>query len=62
MPLRMRFACLLVLAACPPKNPTPPQQPQPLAGPGCPAASDVYVASYLTQGEGKRSGWVMPLH
>jgi hypothetical protein len=56
-----RFAWLIVLAACPAKNP-PPQQPQPLAGPGCPAASDVYVASYVTQAEGKRSGWVMPLH
>src|SRR5262249_50286698 len=37
--------------------------PQPPSGPGCPAATDVYVASYLTQDPGKgRSGWVMPLH
>ena len=42
-----RFACLplLVLAACPP----PPQQPAvPVpSGAGCPAANDVYLATYL---------------
>jgi hypothetical protein len=60
----VRFACLLVvLAACPPKSApstTPPPQP-PSAG--CPAASDVYIASYLTQDAGKgRTGWVLPMH
>jgi len=60
----VRFASLLVLlAACPPKSSpqtTPPPQPP---GAGCPAANDVFVASYLTQDAGKgRSGWVLPLH
>jgi hypothetical protein len=60
----MRCACLalLVLAACPPKAPTGPQQPQ-QTGVGCPSAANVYVASYLTQDPGKgRTGWVLPLH
>jgi hypothetical protein len=59
----VRYAWLLVLlAACPPKSSsTGPQQPQQLTGPGCPAASDVYLASYMTQEKG-RSGWVLPLH
>jgi hypothetical protein len=56
---------LFVLAACPPKSGTqtaPPQQ-QPLTGPGCPPAANVYIASYLTQEASKgRTGWVIPLH
>ena len=59
----VRFACcsLLLLAACPPKSSTTPP-PQPPAA-GCPAASDVYISSYLTQDAGKgRSGWVLPMH
>jgi hypothetical protein len=62
----VRFGCcslMLLLAACPPKNPpataTPPQPPSA----GCPAASDVYISSYLTQDAGKgRTGWVLPMH
>lgn len=57
-----RLAVLLVLAGCPAKNtagPTGPSAPQA----GCPAAKDVFVASYVQQEPGKgRSGWVMPLH
>ncbi len=36
----------------------------PTAGTGCPAASGVYVASYLTPEEGSKghTGWVLPLH
>jgi hypothetical protein len=51
--------CTLVLslAACPKKS-GPTQQPQ---GAGCPPASGVYVASYVTQAQG-RSGWTVPLH
>src|SRR3954470_2443989 len=59
--VRLAFL-LVVLAACPPKSSptTPPPQPP---GAGCPAAKDVFVASYLTQDAGKgRSGWVLPLH
>lgn len=67
---------LLLLAACPPKRgggggPTAP------SGPGCPAASAVYMASYLSPDEGNKAGdkagdkagareghtgWVLPLH
>ncbi len=64
-----RFACLLVLvlAACPARGPGA-QPPQPAAGAGCPTASDVHIASYLTQeadaaGGGRgHTGWVLPLH
>jgi hypothetical protein len=59
----IRFALctlVLVLAACPKKGTT--SQPQ-AAGAGCPAASGVYVATYVQQEPGKgRSGWAVPLH
>ena len=50
-------AVVLALAACPKKGTTT----QPTSGAGCPAASGVYVASYVTQDKG-RSGWAVPLH
>src|ERR1043165_7625854 len=57
-----RLAVLLVLAGCPAKKTggtTGPSEPSA----GCPAAKDVFVASYVAQEPGKgRSGWVMPLH
>jgi hypothetical protein len=64
-----RPACLLViaLAACPAQGSGLQQPVQPVAaGAGCPSASNVYVASYLTQdgsdpGAG-HTGWVLPLH
>lgn len=66
-----RPACLLVivLAACPARGgPQPPVQPAP-AGAGCPSASNVYLASYLTHDEHGgaeaargHTGWVLPLH
>jgi len=53
----------LVLGACPKKAP---DGPKPAAGVGCPAASDVFVASYLAPEEGAKgqghTGWVLPLH
>jgi hypothetical protein len=50
---------VLALAACPKKGTTT----QPQAGGGCPAASGVFVASYVQQEVGKgRSGWAVPLH
>lgn len=70
----MRLAYVLVaaplaLAGCPPQSSQPGPQPpgggvQPqLQGAGCPAASGVFVASYVTNEPGKgRTGWVMPLH
>ncbi|HEX4421436.1 MAG TPA: hypothetical protein VH165_26150 [Kofleriaceae bacterium] len=67
-----RLACLSVvlLAACPPPGggPQPPVTPA-ATGAGCPAASNVFVASYLTQDENGagdasagHTGWVLPLH
>lgn len=54
-------ALVLVLAGCPKQGATP--SPSPQAGAGCPSASDVFVASYVSQEPGKgRSGWVLPLH
>jgi hypothetical protein len=47
----------LVLAGCPKKASTT-QQP---TGAACPAAAGVYVASYVSQPQG-RSGWAVPLH
>ncbi|HET9626686.1 MAG TPA: hypothetical protein VFP84_35230, partial [Kofleriaceae bacterium] len=51
-----RLACLplLVLAACPPR----PQQPATpvVAGVGCPAANDVYFATYLVPDEPGQDG------
>ena len=61
----MRLTCLalLALAGCPPKNPQTPNAPPEQSGAGCPTASGVYVATYLTQEPAKgRSGWVLPLH
>ncbi|MDQ3340298.1 MAG: hypothetical protein M4D80_34500 [Myxococcota bacterium] len=53
----------LVLTACPKKTP---DGPKPFAGVGCPAASGVFVASYLAPEEGTKgqghTGWVLPLH
>ncbi len=59
--IRLASCCLvLVLAGCPKPSATT-QQVQ--AGAGCPAASGVYVASYVTQEQSRgRSGWVVPLH
>ncbi len=57
-----RLACLLVLCGCPQKGggtaPTPPDN-----GVGCPAASDIYLASYVRPAEGAQghTGWVLPL-
>jgi hypothetical protein len=61
-----RWTCTLVilLAGCPapaamPQQPVSP--PPPAAG--CPTASNVYIASFLTQDEpGGHTGWVLPLH
>lgn len=51
-------ALVLALAACPKQATTP----GPQAGAGCPSASGVFVASYVSQEPGKgRSGWVLPL-
>ena len=60
-----RFACLavVVLAACPAPGRGPLQPAQPVAGAGCPAASNIHVASYLTrEGATGHTGWVLPLH
>ena len=68
-----RLACLALafaLAGCPapgagPRRPLAPA----LSGAGCPAAANVFVASYLTQDEhgagdasAGHTGWVLPLH
>jgi len=57
-----RLALLFVLAACPAKKPVTP--PPPVPGVGCPAASGVFVASFVQppQGEQGHTGWVLPLH
>jgi hypothetical protein len=57
------LALVLALTGCPPRSTvSDPAQPQ-LQGAGCPAASGVFLASYVTQEPGKgRTGWVMPLH
>ncbi len=61
----MRHAALLllILAACPAKKPGVPMLP-PVPGVGCPNASGVYVASFVSppQGEQGHRGWVLPLH
>jgi hypothetical protein len=66
-----RPACLLVivLAACPARGGGSQQPVQPVsAGAGCPLASNVYLASYLTHdehagaGAAGHTGWVLPLH
>jgi hypothetical protein len=56
--IRLALAALvLALAACP-KHGTTTTQPQ--SGAGCPAASGVFEASYVTQPNG-RNGWAVPL-
>jgi hypothetical protein len=61
-----RFAVALVpfLAACPPKPPGGGPSGPAARSAGCPSASNVYLASYLTpaQGATHRAGWVLPLH
>jgi hypothetical protein len=61
----MRLAYLLLaLTACPPKPPGGGGGgPLPTTGVGCPTATSVYVASYLTPDEGGKghTGWVLPL-
>jgi len=56
-------AVLALVSACPKSSPTPVMASQP-AGVGCPAAKDVYVASYVQPAEGEQgyTGWVLPLH
>ena len=55
-----RFFLLVALAACPKKQVDAPAPPQ---GAGCPSATGVYVASFVTQEADKgRTGWVVPLH
>jgi hypothetical protein len=64
-----RLPCLFVavLAGCPAPAPGPqsPAPPAPTSA-GCPAATGVYVASYLTHdaadGAAGHTGWVLPLH
>src|SRR5439155_21981031 len=64
-----RLACLFVaaLAGCPAPAPGA-QSPAPPAptSVGCPAATGIYVASYLTHdaaaGAAGHTGWVLPLH
>ncbi|MBS1119163.1 MAG: hypothetical protein H6Q90_1391 [Deltaproteobacteria bacterium] len=53
---------LAMLTACPARRGG--GGPIPVAGTGCPAASSVFVASYLTPEEGAKghTGWVLPLH
>jgi hypothetical protein len=54
-------ALVIALSGCPQKP--SPAGPTPQVGAGCPAASDVYLASYVTQDPSSgRSGWVVPLH
>jgi hypothetical protein len=60
--VRLAWCSLILLTACPPKNPGPTMPPPQPPSAGCPAASEIYVASYLTQEPGKgRSGWVLPM-
>ena len=70
----MRVVCVfvLVLAGCPAMTgTTTAQQPgQPVLSAGCPAANQVYVASFLTHDDAKpatsapsgHTGWVVPLY
>ena len=62
----LAIALVGALASCPPPQaaqPAPPAQQPQLQGAGCPAATGVFLASYVTQDPGKgRTGWVMPLH
>lgn len=54
---------VLLLAGCPKKS-TAPVTTTAQPGVGCPAASAVYVASYVQPPEGEQghTGWVLPLH
>lgn len=56
------YVVVLALAGCPSHRGGTVATPPP-AGPGCPAASGVYVASYVRPGDdGKgHTGWVLPL-
>lgn len=65
--MRIPIACVLLLAGCPKRGGG--TGPVAQLGVGCPAASGVYIASYLTteeaQGSAAKSGhtgWVLPLH
>lgn len=67
------YLVVIALTGCPARGggPQPPVTPT-VAGVGCPAASEVYVASYLTPADHgadrgadparSRGGWVLPLH
>ena len=59
------FMLLALVTGCPGKQKAG-SGPQPIAGAGCPAARDVYIASYLAPEEGAKAqghtGWVLPLH
>ncbi len=59
----LRVTFLVALAGCP-KPGGGGSTPRPQGGVGCPAASGVYVASYLAPEEGGKghTGWVLPLH
>lgn len=63
--MRSLVACtVLLLAGCPKKSPGPTTQQPQLPGVGCPSASGVYVASFVSPqpGEQGHTGWVLPLH
>ncbi|HEY4242529.1 MAG TPA: hypothetical protein VGM88_22075 [Kofleriaceae bacterium] len=60
----MRFAYVVLLAAaCRPPGPATTTSAPAVPGVGCPNAKDVYMASFLTPGEGGKghTGWVLPL-
>lgn len=62
--MKRALPCLLLaLAGCPPPTSPGGTGPQPVeAEAGCPAGSDVYVASYLSAEPGKgHTGWVLPV-
>jgi len=65
---RSPYLFVILLAGCPAPGAAPQAPVSPVqAGTGCPAASGVYVASYLTHDEGGgpdagHTGWVLPLH
>lgn len=60
--MRSGWLVVCLLAGCPKRGPDGPTVPM---GAGCPTASNVYVASYLSPEEGEKdghTGWVLPLH
>lgn len=65
--MRCRCVFLLLLAGCPPPGAGAGAQPpaRAAAGAGCPAAENVYVASYLASDDAAspapHTGWVLPL-